>query len=300
MKVFLTGGTGAIGSHALPALVWAGHEVTALARTPEKAEWIRARGATPVILSLFDSDALATAFDEHDAVVNLATALPATWRWLSQRAWRRCTRIRVEGSTAVTAAAVRAGIPRLVQESVSMIYPDRGADWITEDLPVDHYPRAAGNIAAEANTDGYTAAGRTGVVLRFGVFCGPGAAHSAEMFALARRHVVIMTGPPDAYISTIHLADGAAAVVAALTVDAGTYNVVDDEPLTHRDYATALADAAGARPWLRGPGRATLLAGHRMTSTTRSLRVGNARFKSATGWSPRYPSAREAWRTFAH
>lgn len=44
---------------------------------------------------------------------------------------------------------------------------------------------SGGNIAAEANTDGYTAAGRTGVVLRFGVFCGPGAAHSAEMFALA-------------------------------------------------------------------------------------------------------------------
>ncbi|MFF2551878.1 NAD-dependent epimerase/dehydratase family protein [Nocardia sp. NPDC058058] len=300
MKVFLTGGTGAIGSHALPALVRAGHEVTALARTPEKADWIRARGATPVIRSLFDIDALTTAFDGHDAVVNLATALPATWQWLSQRAWRRCTRIRVEGSAAVAAAATKAGVAHLVQESVSMIYPDHGAQWITEESPVDHYPRAAGNIAAEANTARYTAAGGSGVVLRFGVFCGPGAAHSAEMFALARRHVVIMTGPPNAYISSIHLTDGAAAVLAALTAPAGTYNVVDDEPLTHRDYAAALAGAAGARPWLRGPGRATLLAGHRMTSTTRSLRVSSVLFRSTTDWSPGFPSAREAWRTFAH
>jgi uncharacterized protein YbjT (DUF2867 family) len=37
MKVFVVGGTGAIGGHAVPALVRAGHTVTALARTPEKA-----------------------------------------------------------------------------------------------------------------------------------------------------------------------------------------------------------------------------------------------------------------------
>ena len=37
MKVFVTGGTGAIGVYVVPALVEAGHDVTALARNGDKA-----------------------------------------------------------------------------------------------------------------------------------------------------------------------------------------------------------------------------------------------------------------------
>jgi len=83
--------------------------------------------------------------------------------------------------------------------------------------------------------------------------------------------------------------------VAALGVPAGTYNIVDNEPLTKRAYADALSAAAGKVPWLRAPGRAALLLGNRSTSLTRSLRVSNARFRKASGWTPLYPSAREGW-----
>ncbi|AFP39685.1 hypothetical protein LI99_16440 [Mycolicibacterium smegmatis] len=75
MRVFVTGGTGAIGRHAVPALVDAGHDVTALARGEAKAAVLRGQGAAAVQLSLFDSAALTTAFRGHDAVVNLASAL---------------------------------------------------------------------------------------------------------------------------------------------------------------------------------------------------------------------------------
>jgi uncharacterized protein YbjT (DUF2867 family) len=54
MKVFLLGGTGAIGRHALPALVAAGHHVSALVRTPDKAAAVRAQGGDPVMVSMFD------------------------------------------------------------------------------------------------------------------------------------------------------------------------------------------------------------------------------------------------------
>jgi nucleoside-diphosphate-sugar epimerase len=96
-------------------------------------------------------------------------------------------------------------------------------------------------------------------------------------------------------VSSIHVADGGAAVVAALQAPAGTFNVVDDEPLTKRAYAHALAHAARTTAWIRAPGRVALLLGDRSTSLTRSLRVSNARFRSVTGWAPRYPSAREGW-----
>ncbi|MEV1177395.1 NAD(P)-dependent oxidoreductase [Nonomuraea sp. NPDC049784] len=291
MRVFVTGGTGAAGRHAVPALLAAGHEVTALARTPEKAAGLEGQGATPAMVSLFDREELASAFAGHDAVVNLATAIPPMSKFMSKRALRDNHRVRAEGSAAVVDAARAAGVGRMVQESVCLLYRDQGARWIDEDAPVDDFPMARGNFAAESSAH----RSPCGVVLRFGWFYGPGAAHSEQLFAQARHRVGMVLGRPDGFLSSIHMADAATAVVAALGAGAGTYNVVDDEPLTKRGYADALARAAGARMWLRGPGRAALLLGDRLTSLTRSLRVSNARFRAATGWAPRYPSAREGW-----
>jgi nucleoside-diphosphate-sugar epimerase len=295
VKVFVLGGTGAIGRPAVTALVQAGHQVGALARSPQRAGELRERGVTPVLVSMFDTKALAAAIDGHDAVVNLASSLPSSSQFIRLRAWRENQRIRTEGSASVVDAALQAGVPRLLQESVVMLYADQGDRWIDEDAPVDRYPIAVGNHAAEASAARFTAAGGTGVVLRFGLFYGPGAKHSEEFLAMARRHVVPLFGPKDNYLSSIHVEDGGRAVTAALGAPAGIYNVVDDEPLTKRAYADALAAAAGRRAWVRGPGRAALLLGHRTTSLTRSIRASNTRFKTATGWSPEYPSAREGW-----
>lgn len=299
MRVFIAGGTGAIGRHTVPALVRAGHAVTALARTPGKAATLAEQGATPVTVSLFDRAALAEALAGHDAAVNLATAVPAMSRFMSAAAQRANERVRREGSAALVDAALRAGVGRVVQESVSMVYRDQGGRWIDEDAPVDRYPMALGNLAAEAAAARFTEAGGVGIALRFGWFYGPGAAHSEQLLDLARRHVCVMLGRPDGYLSSIHVADAAHAVVAALTAPAGTYNVVDDEPLTKRAYADALARAARTPIRVRVPGRGALLFGDRLTSLTRSLRVSNARLRSATGWAPRYPSAREGLAAFA-
>jgi nucleoside-diphosphate-sugar epimerase len=176
-----------------------------------------------------------------------------------------------------------------------MLYPDRGNAWIDEDVPVDNYPIAHGNLVAESNANRFTESGGTGVVLRLGWFYGPGATHSEEFFSLARRHICIQMGRADTYVSSIHMTDAGNAVSAALAAPAGAYNIVDDEPLTKADYAEALAAAAGTTPWLHLPGRAALLLGNRTTSLTRSLRVSNRRFKATTGWAPMYPSAREGW-----
>ncbi|MGH3424815.1 MAG: NAD-dependent epimerase/dehydratase family protein [Nocardioidaceae bacterium] len=295
MKVFVTGGTGAIGGYAVPALVRAGHAVSALTRGPEKAAELAEQGASPVPVSLFDSSALAAAFSGHDVVVNLATAMPATSRFVIRRAWRATECVRSEGSAAVADAALAAGVDRVVQESVAMLYRDGGNTWVDEDAPVDRYPATAGNHAAEASAHRFAEAGGTAIVLRFGLIYGRGARHSEQMFTMARRHLGVVLGSPGSYLSSVHLADAATAVAASLHAPAGTFNVVDDEPLTKRDYADALSAAAGTTPWVRVPGRAGLIFGDRLTSLTRSLRVSNSRFRTATGWEPRYPSARQGW-----
>ncbi|ROZ89216.1 NAD(P)-dependent oxidoreductase [Gordonia sp. OPL2] len=299
MKVFVTGGTGAIGGYAVPALVAAGHTVTALTRTPQKSAVVRQQGARPAEVSLFDRSQLREAFRGHDAVINLASALPSAERFMLTSAWRECQRIRTEGSAAVVDAALDAEVPRVVQESVVMICRDNGDDWVDEDSPVDRFPLAVGNHAAEANNHRFSTQHGTGVVLRFGIFYGPGAAHSEQIMRMARHHIGFRAGRPDAYVSSIHLADAAAAVVAALDCPTGTYHIVDDEPVTKRDDARSMAAAVGRRSWVSGPGRVAALLGNRTTSMTRSLRVRNNLFRSTTGWAPRYPSVREGYAQMA-
>ena len=295
MRVFVTGGTGAIGGATVPALIAAGHQVTALARSPEKAARLRRHGAAPVAVSLFDVAALTRVFAGHDAVVNLASAIPPMHQFMNQAAWAGTQRIRTEGSAAVTAAARAAAVPRVVQESVVMVYADGGAAWLDEDAPLDHYPMASGNHAAEASLAHFGAADGQAVVLRFGWFYGPGAAHSEQMLRLARRHLLMTLGPPGGYVSAVHISDAAAGVAAALTAPAGVYNLVDDQPLTKKAFADALAAAAAATPWVSGPGRLAVVFGDRLSSLTRSVRASNRRFKAASGWSPRYPSAVAGW-----
>lgn len=299
MRVFVTGGTGAIGRPAVRALLDAGHEVTGMARSATSARSLERVGATPVQVSLFDTGGLADALRGHDAVVNLATALPATHKFTSMRAWRDNIRIRTEGSRSVVSAALQSGVGTMVQESVAMVYPDCGDRWITEDQTPDRYPMAESNLAAEASAQMFTDGGGTGVVLRFGWFQGATAAHSVEIFQLARRGICVQIGSDEAYVASIHVDDGGRAVAAALGVPAGVYNVVDDEPLTTREYADALAAAAGRPCRVRIPGRAAALLGHRTTSLRRSLRVSNAKLRHESTWRPHLPSAREGWQQTA-
>lgn len=300
MRVFVTGGTGAIGRYAVTELVAAGHEVSALVRSAAKAASVRKAGATPVEVSLFDPDGLSRAFEGHDAIVNLATALPATADFARMSAWGDNIRIRTEGSANVMRAARAAGVRRVLQESVVMIYKGKGAEWIDEGDETDNFPMAKSNLAAEASALEFTAGGGEGVVLRFGWFYGKGARHSEEFFELARRRgIAIMMGAPSTFLSSIHVADGGRAVVKALSIPSGIYNIVDDNPLTKKEYADALASAAGRRHYVRLPGRLSHLMGNGTTSLTRSLRVSNRKFREQSGWHPHFPSAREGWSTMA-
>ena len=128
LRVFLLGGTGAIGRYALPALVAAGHEVSPLTRTPQKAAAVRERGGAPVMVSMFDRGALRVAFGGHDAVVNLATSMPSTATFVFRRAWADTERVRIEGSAAWPTRPWPRRVGKLVQESVSMLYTDGVTD----------------------------------------------------------------------------------------------------------------------------------------------------------------------------
>jgi nucleoside-diphosphate-sugar epimerase len=71
-RVFLTGGTGYVGSAVLDALVRGGHQVTAIARDPEKVARLEARGATPLLAELSTAARYMPAAMEADVVIHAA------------------------------------------------------------------------------------------------------------------------------------------------------------------------------------------------------------------------------------
>ena len=298
MRTFLTGGTGVLGRRVVPLLVAAGHTVTAVARTAEAAASLSAAGADPVIVDLFDAAAVRSAVAGHEAVINVATKIPPPSRAAFPSAWTESHRLRSEASVVLARAALDAGVPRLVQESIAFIYPDRGDEWIDEDVPLDPPALARGNLAAEAAAAGFTVEGGAGIVLRFGQFYAPEAVHTLYMRDMARRRLPALPGPRNAYAPAIAAEDAASAVVAALHVPAGTWNVTDDRPLTRQELHRAIAGVLGVGPPLL-TGAALLRLNANFRFYLRSLRVSNRRFATATGWSPRHPDAGSGWRAMA-
>ena len=72
MRIFLTGGTGYIGSAVLEALLRGGHQATALVRDPEKAERMSMRGVLPVIGELASPKSYAAAVEACDGIIHTA------------------------------------------------------------------------------------------------------------------------------------------------------------------------------------------------------------------------------------
>lgn len=292
MRVFITGGTGVLGRRVLPLLVREGHAVTSLARSPDRAQWITAQGATPVAIDLFDQPGLTAAMDGHEVVLNLATHIPHLTAMAFPRAWAENSRIRTDGSRAVVGAAQDAGVRRVIQESISLTYDDGGERLLDESTAfTDDAPPTTPVRAAEGHARHFA---REAVVLRFSYFYGAGASHTMSQLRLARRGVAPLMGSPTAYQSYVHLDDAASAVLAALDVAPGVYNVAESEPATVAEISRALAHAVG-RPALRRVPVPRWAVGRANGFLFHSLRVSNARFVSATSWRPAYPNPEAGW-----
>ncbi len=296
MKVFLTGASGVVGRRAIPLLVRKGHSVMAVVHTAKKREAVEGQGAKVTDVSLFDMPALQRALEGYDVVVNLATHMPASAAHVLLRgAWTENDRIRREGSRNLVGAAISAGVQRFVQESFAPAYPDRGSAWIDESVPLAPVAYNRTLVDAERSAEQFSGGARRGIVLRFAAFYGADSRMHADMIRLVRRGFAPMPGPAGAFISSVSHADAASAVVAALELPAGVYNVSDDEPVTHRAYFDALAAALGVRSPRLPPVWATFLFGAIGKLAARSLRISNRRLRESSNWTPRYPSVREGW-----
>jgi nucleoside-diphosphate-sugar epimerase len=295
MRIFLTGATGVLGRRALPLLTGAGHSVTAVARRPQSRADLAREGASPIELDLFDADAVGKAVAGHDAVINLATHLPAGFRAFLPGAWKENDRIRRVVSANLVDAALAGGAARFIQESFAPVYPDRGDQWIDERVPIAPVAYNRTVVDAERSAERFSGGGGTGVVLRFALLYGPDSWFTRDLIRYVRRGWAQVPGAADAYISSVSHDDAAAAVVAALGAAPGIYNVVDDEPMRRREFFDSLAGVLGVPPPRLPPHWLKYLFGSLGEMLARSLRISNRKLRDACGWAPRYPSMREGW-----
>jgi nucleoside-diphosphate-sugar epimerase len=139
-----------------------------------------------------------------------------------------------------------------------------------------------------------------GIVLRYGVFYGPGTGMvpGEEQFELVRRRKFPLVGDGGGVWSFIHIADAAEATLAAVKHGSrGVYNVVDDDPAPVAEWLPALAQKLGAKKPMRVPrfvGK--LFAGEAGVVMMTDIRgASNVKAKRELGWHPAHPSWRQGF-----
>jgi nucleoside-diphosphate-sugar epimerase len=295
MNILLLGGTGTAGRSTLPVLLAAGHTVSVHVRSDLAAARLQPLGVSAIRFDAEDPEALVSVLRGQDAVIDHRVSLPPTSRSILPGAWRSFQHLRDPALSLLVDAMIHAGVPRLVRDLVTFVYEDGGDAWLDEASPVSASGPMAANLLAEAHVSRLTAAGGQGVVLRCGLFYGPDDRMSVETMRLARRGAALLLGADAAWHSALYTGDVGTAVLAALRVAPGVYNVVDDEPLRRCELAALLAQSAGRRRIHRPPGLMVPLAGAAARVQARSHRISSQRFREATGWRPRVPTRREGW-----
>jgi 2-alkyl-3-oxoalkanoate reductase len=217
MIVFLTGATGVLGRATVPLLTAAGHD----ARTPSHRE-----------LDLFDPRAVRRAVRGADAVMHLATRIPSPAVAADGSAWAENDRLRRDASRLLVEACLDdPGVGLYVQPSLAFISAGCPDESTTTSQVADPLRSA---VEAERQARRLTAAGRRGVVLRFGLLYGPGAASP---------------GPDPRFSVTLSVQDAGAALLASLRSPAGVYDVVDDgSPISHAEYTRVTGWRPGPSP----------------------------------------------------
>jgi nucleoside-diphosphate-sugar epimerase len=307
MRVFLAGGTGVIGRALVPQLREAGHEVTAMTRYESRADRLRAQGVAPVVCDAFDADgvARAVAAARPEVVVNQLTDIPDAInpRKMAEQ-FETNDSLRTEGTRNLMHAAEAVGARRLISQSIAWAYAPTEGLWSEDDRLWAEAPEPWGRSvrAVQALEEATLGSGSVeGVVLRYGLFYGPGTAYAGDgsMAGMVRKRAFPRVGSGTAVYSYIHVDDAAGATVAALDRGApGTYNVVDDDPAMVREWLPAYADAVEARPPRRVPRFiARLVAGKfGLYMTTQLQGATNAKAKRELGWQPRWASWRDGFR----
>jgi nucleoside-diphosphate-sugar epimerase len=282
-RIAVLGATGVYGRHLVPRLVAAGHRVRALVRRPDAAAAAAACGAELAAADIFDEASLRAGLAGCDVAINLATSLPAPGSQGGDFA--RNDQLRREGTPNFVRACRDAGVPRILQQSIAMTHAGGGDAWADETTfhPVGEGIAGAAIAAVRAMEATIAESHLDWLILRGGLFYGPGTGFDDDWFSRARAGKLRLPAEGNDYLSLVHIADMAAATVAAIArwPSRQPLIIADDQPARWRDILTYVCVVAGSAPPQPG-GRAAMP----------SFRVRNHRARELLAWAPVYSDYR--------
>jgi nucleoside-diphosphate-sugar epimerase len=309
MRIFLAGATGAVGKRLVPLLVQSGHTVIGTTRTIAKVDKIEAMGAIPAVVDALDRNGIIEAVKRGrpDVIIHELTAIPPD---LDVRHFRKAfaltNRLRTEGTDYLLDGARAAGVRRFVAQSYAGLPHARvGGPVKTEDDRLDSDPPTALAEMLKAIQHLESAVLHRseieGVVLRYGVFYGPGTgiADNGSFVKQVRLRRVPVVGDGGGVWSFIHMDDVARATQAAIeSRETGLFNIVDDDPARVSEWLPALADALGAKPPRHLPAWVARLAvGKQLVIMMTQIRgASNLKAKRLLDWRPQWASWRDGFR----
>jgi nucleoside-diphosphate-sugar epimerase len=280
--IAVLGANGVYGRHLVPRLLQSGFAVRALVRRPEAASAAAAMGAAVRHADIFDEASMVAALEGCNVGINLATSLPGP---SGRGSYEENDRVRRDGTPIWLSACRKAGVKRVIQQSIAMLSASGTDAWSDEDTTIaagdDVVGRAYG--ASIAMEGAVRASDLDWIILRGGLFYGPGTGFDDDWFARARAGKLRLPGDGGDYVSLLHIADMAAATAAAVKLwpSRQMLIVADDEPAPWRDVFGFIAQSVDA-PAPEAGGRAGFP----------SFRVRNTRAKGALNWAPFYTSYR--------
>ena len=279
MEIFLTGGTGHIGGAVADAFVRAGHPVTALVRSPERARQAAARGLRPLVGDLRTPDVYRAAAARHDVIVHAAFEYDGAGAEVHDTD-------RVAMGALLDAALENDGPRQVLYTSSAYLLGNLGERPVDEDVDTGLAERAS-QWRFEVER---AVLGRGGAVVRPGLVYGGRGGTMPQLFGGADETVAYHGDGANRW-TLVYLGDLAALYLRIAEQRAhGVFHGVDGMPLPAREVARAASDAAGWQGRTRsiplGTGPADE---HVERALVRDVAVVSRRSREL-GWTPRFPS----------
>lgn len=301
--IFVTGATGFLGGALARRLAADGAQVRALARSPQKADYVRGVDGIEIVQGdVTDAAQMQELTAGCDYVFHCAAAFGG---------WEQQRQVNVEGTRHVIQAAAEAHVKRVIAISSIAVYGYAKKGILRENEPITPTAHEAySQTKAEGETVVREIAAQQHLsyaIIRPGMIYGPRAEQWTDrMFRLARIRPVIWIGDGSGSTFPVHVEDVVEMMIVAAAHPAAhnqTFNCVHPDPVTWRDFLLGYAKLAGHQSWLgipstlaaafariiaalSLPGSRTKAAPDALSAVLNPRRVDMTKARELLGWQP--------------